>query len=111
MTIAPGQEETVKLSEKWESPKLWWPDDPRQYVVATRLTVGDKVIDVKQTKFGFREWEWAGQHFTLNGVPWHMHADLEDNDAHPTNPEDAVKDRHAHRPEHVPLLELAAVDG
>ncbi len=51
---------------------------------------------MNRTKFGFREWEWAGQHFTLNGVPWHMHADLEDNDAHPTNPEDAVKDWHAH---------------
>ena len=28
LTIAPGQEETLKLSEKWENPKLWRPDDP-----------------------------------------------------------------------------------
>ena len=96
LTITPGKQEIVKLSEKWENPKLWWPDDPKQYVVTTKLTVGDKVIDVKQTKFGFREWQWSGQHFTLNGVPWHFHADLEDNDAHPTNPENAVKDWHAH---------------
>ena len=96
LTVAPGKEETVKLSEKWENPKLWWPDDPKQYVVTTKLTVGDQVIDVKRTKFGFREWGWSGQSFTLNGVPWHMHADLEHNDAPPKDPEDAVKDWRAH---------------
>ncbi len=94
--VAPGKEETVKLSERWEKPSLWWPDDPKQYVVATKLSVGDAVVDVKKTKFGFREWQWSGQSFTLNGVPWHMHADLEHNDAQPANPEDAVKDWHAH---------------
>ncbi len=96
LTVAPGKEETVKLSEKWENPKLWWPDDPKQYVVTTKLTVGDQVIDVKKTKFGFREWEWSGQDFTLNGVPWPMHADLEHNDAPPKDPEDAVKDWRRH---------------
>ena len=49
---------------------------------------------MKKTKFGFREWEWAGQHFTLNGVPWHFHADLLHNDAAPKDPEEAVKDWH-----------------
>jgi len=96
LTVAPGKEETIKLSEKWENPKLWWPDDPKQYVVTTRLTADGKVLDVKKTKFGFREWEWAGQHFTLNGVPWHFHADLEYNDAPPKDPEDAVKAWHTH---------------
>ncbi len=91
LNVAPGKEETVKLSEKWENPRLWWPDDPKQYVITTRLSAGGKVLDVKKTKFGFREWEWAGQHFTLNGVPWHFHADLEYNDAPPKDPEDAVK--------------------
>ena len=79
-------------------------------VVTTKLAVGDKVIDVKRTKFGFREWEWKGQHFTLNGVPWHLHADLLHNDAPPKDPEEAVKDWKKARPEHVPLLGPSAVD-
>jgi Glycosyl hydrolases family 2/Glycosyl hydrolases family 2, TIM barrel domain len=92
LTVAPGKEETIKLSEKWDNPKLWWPDDPKQYIVTTRLFIGDKVTDVKKTKFGFREWEWSGQHFTLNGVPWHLHADLLHNDGPIKDPEKAVKD-------------------
>ncbi len=92
ITVAPGKEETIKLSQKWENPKLWWPDDPKQYVVTTRLIIGDKTVDIKKTKFGFREWEWSGQHFTLNGVPWHLHADLLHNDASTKDPEEAVKD-------------------
>lgn len=45
------------------------------YEIVTRLTIAGKTVDEKRTKFGFREWQWRGQHFTLNGVPWHFHAD------------------------------------
>src|SRR5262249_3150359 len=58
------------------NPRLWWPDDPRQYQVVTRLIVGGRVIDVRRTKFGFREWTWATRGFRLNGVPWNLRADL-----------------------------------
>ena len=92
LTVAPARKRRLNFSEKWENPKLWWPDDPKQYVVTTRLIIGDKLVDVKKTKFGFREWEWSGQHFTLNGVPWHLHADLLHNDASTKDPEEAVKD-------------------
>ena len=74
--VAAGKEVTLQLAEQWQKPKLWWPDDPQQYVVITRLRIGGKVVDEKHTKFGFREWQWQGQHFTLNGVPWHFRADL-----------------------------------
>jgi beta-galactosidase len=69
-------EQVLKLVEPWENPKLWWPDDPRQYVVRTTVSVGGKVVDATRTKFGFREWTWDGPQFKLNGVPWQGRADL-----------------------------------
>ncbi len=68
-------ERVIEIAEKWENPRLWWPDDPQLYEVRTVLNVGDRPVDVKTTRFGFREWQWTGQCFTLNGVPWHFHAD------------------------------------
>ena len=76
LTIPAGDELTLlNLAESWANPKIWWPDDPQMYQLVTRLSVAGKVIDERHTKFGFREWQWKGQHFTLNGVPWHFHAD------------------------------------
>ncbi len=87
VTVPAGADATLRVSEPWENPALWWPDDPQMYQVITRLAVGGKVIDERRTRFGFREWQWQGQTFTLNGVPWHFHADL----LH--NGEVAMKDR------------------
>ena len=74
--IPPHSDVTVRLSEGWENPRLWWPDDPRQYLLITRIRNDGKIIDEKRTKFGFREWEWSGKTFKINGVPWHGRADL-----------------------------------
>ena len=76
VTVPAGQNSLVKLSEPWPHPKLWWPDSPHQYNVVTTLNVGGSPIDERITKFGFREWDWHGPQFTLNGVPWHGRADL-----------------------------------
>src|SRR5262249_32482891 len=57
-------------------PRLWWPDQPQQQEVLTRLSLGEQAVDLKKTKFGFREWGWEGKAFTLNGVPWRFRADL-----------------------------------
>ena len=74
--LVAGQEAVLDLHESWANPKLWWPDDPQQYVVVTTLKQGGKVLDVKRTKFGFREWEWSGRSFKLNGIPWQGWADM-----------------------------------
>ena len=68
----------VKFAEGWENPKLWWPDAPQQYEVVTTISLGGHVIDTRGTKFGFREWNWDHAQFTLNGVPYHGHADCYD---------------------------------
>ena len=78
VVIPAGQDSVVKLAEGWENPKLWWPDAPQQYDVVTTISVGGRVIDTRRTKFGFREWTWDHAQFTLNGVPYHGHADCYD---------------------------------
>ncbi len=77
VTLAPNSEQVVKLSEAWANPKLWWPDDahPQQYQVVTTLADGGKPVDERATKFGFREWDWSGTDFKLNGVNWYGRAD------------------------------------
>jgi beta-galactosidase len=78
LQVPAGQEATLRLAEAWANPRLWWPDDPQQYLVVTRLSTNGQVIDERQTKFGCREWDWHGPTFTLNGIPWHGRADLVD---------------------------------
>jgi beta-galactosidase len=76
VTVPAGGDKVLELTETWDKPHLWWPDDPYQYHVVTRIESGGKAIDVVKTKFGFRQWEWKGKQLSLNGVPWHFRADL-----------------------------------
>jgi beta-galactosidase len=78
--VPAGQSATVRVTQPWDNPHLWWPDDPYQYVVSTTVEHDGKPIDRAGTAFGFREWGWSGTSFTLNGVPWHFRADLRHND-------------------------------
>ena len=71
-----GQSCILELSGAWQNPKLWWPDSPNLYRLRTVLLIQGKPVDVKETVFGFREWRIEGAKFTLNGVVWHMWADL-----------------------------------
>lgn len=80
ISVPAGQDAVVKLSEAWANPKLWWQDDPQQYNVVTRVSIGGKVVDERKTKFGFREWTWTGSDFKLNGIPFHGFADNDTTD-------------------------------
>ncbi|MGD0089054.1 MAG: glycoside hydrolase family 2 TIM barrel-domain containing protein [Planctomycetota bacterium] len=72
---APETDEVLKLAEKWENPKLWWPDEPNMYALRATIKSGAKVLDVSSTPFGFREWTSEGKDFKLNGIVWHGWAD------------------------------------
>jgi hypothetical protein len=87
--VPAGADATLKQTAPWADPHLWWPDDPYQYDVVTRLRVNGQVVDVQRTRFGFREWEWNGPRFVLNGVPWQGRADC-DWQSGPT-PEETVR--------------------
>ncbi|HYW79241.1 MAG TPA: hypothetical protein VE890_06660, partial [Thermoguttaceae bacterium] len=66
---------TVQLEQPWANPTLWWPDQPHLYWVVTTVKQDGKVVDIKRTRFGFRQWKWDSHMFTLNGVKWPMWAD------------------------------------
>lgn len=70
-----GREQVVRLAEPWERPTLWWPDAPALYQLVTTIEIDGRAVDVRRTRFGFREWEWEGKQFQLNGVPWQLWAD------------------------------------
>jgi beta-galactosidase len=80
VTIPAGKEEVLKLAEPWAKQRLWWPDEPNLYDVVTAVKLDGKVVDVRRTRFGFREWEWNGPQFKLNGIPWQLWADCTAND-------------------------------
>jgi beta-galactosidase len=75
LTVPAGQAAVLKIAEPWAKPRLWWPDEPNLYDVLTAVRLDGKVADVRRTRFGFREWEWDGPQFRLNGVPWQLWAD------------------------------------
>ncbi len=77
VTIPAHGEKTIAIAEPFEKPRLWWPSDPQLYTVTTKVSIGGKPVDVRQTRFGFREWEWDSSMFKLNGVKWQLRADIE----------------------------------
>lgn len=73
--VDPGETRTVTLTEPWASPRLWWPHDPRLYMLVTRIYPTDEAgepLDMLRTRFGFREFRIGpdGRKFQLNGVTW-----------------------------------------
>ena len=75
--VPAGGRKTLDLTAAWKDPTLWWPDRPHLYRVVTTLSAGGKVLDVKRTRFGFREWTWDSHLFKLNGVTWQFWADCD----------------------------------
>ena len=76
-TAPAGGTNVIELSAPAENLQLWWPDAPHLYRLRTTVAVaGAAAADTRETLFGYREWGVAGTQFTLNGVVWHLWADL-----------------------------------
>ena len=59
---------TLTTNLKVRYPKLWGIVAPNRYVVVTKVFKGDKLVDIKDTKFGFRTLEFTKRDgFKLNG--------------------------------------------
>ena len=68
VTLAPGEEKTLKTSNVWKHPHLWSIDDPYLHHLETEVVSGNKtVLDRHRLRFGFREITWKKQHLYLNG--------------------------------------------
>jgi len=75
LRIPAGGTSAIDVREPWDAPALWWPDDPRLYWIVTTLKRGTETLDVRRTRFGFREWGWHSNIFLLNGTPWQFWCD------------------------------------
>ncbi|MBD3173837.1 MAG: hypothetical protein GF320_01545, partial [Armatimonadia bacterium] len=90
LAVPAGEVAGLSLAEPFPDARLWWPDDPYQYEVVTTLRTGDEVLDIKRTKFGFRQWTIQGTRFVLNGIPWQLRANLDYYGASPGEEDEAV---------------------
>ena len=52
------------------SPKLWTPQTPNLYNLTLKLKNGERTVDTKQIRIGFRTFEIDGNRFLLNGKPY-----------------------------------------
>lgn len=101
-TLDAGKTQTIILNSGWDNPRLWWPDTPNLYRLRTIVVVDGKAVDTKETTFGYRQWKIEGRKFTLNGVVWHLWADLIGDTG--TTPESYVE---AYRRANVRLMRYA----
>lgn len=74
--VGAGENKIVNWSDDWANPILWWPDAPKLYDLRLQLVSNGEVIDQNETRFGFRQWTTDGIKYRLNGVIWHMWAEL-----------------------------------
>ena len=69
VTVPAGGAKTVTVAGAWADPKLWWPkDNPDLYRLRTTTREGDKVLDVQEELFGFREVTVEGTGIYINGM-------------------------------------------
>jgi beta-galactosidase len=67
-SIAPSGTEQLQQSLTVENPRLWDIDDPEVYRARTQVRVGGRLMDEKETSFGFRTFEFTSDDgFHLNG--------------------------------------------
>lgn len=70
--------EMLELAKPWKDPKLWDLDEPNLYYLRARLHdygPGDKLVDEKLVRFGFRETWVEKDQIYLNGRVIHLFGD------------------------------------
>lgn len=73
LTLKPGEARTVTQHFVVKNPKLWSPETPYLYQVATRIKDGRQSLDGGSTRIGIRSFEFKGKDgFWLNGQRYHQ---------------------------------------
>ncbi|MDE7456164.1 MAG: glycoside hydrolase family 2 [Prevotella sp.] len=73
LTLKPGEARTVTQRFVVKNPKLWSPETPYLYQVATRIKDGRQSLDGGSTRIGIRSFEFRGKDgFWLNGQRYHQ---------------------------------------
>ena len=73
LRLQPGEARTVTQRFLVKNPKLWSPETPYLYQIATRVKEGKQSLDGGVTKIGIRSFEFRGKEgFYLNGKKYHQ---------------------------------------
>lgn len=73
LTLKPGETRTITQRFVVKNPKLWSPETPYLYQVATRIKDGRQSLDGGSTRIGIRSFEFRGKDgFWLNGQRYHQ---------------------------------------
>jgi len=65
-----GKQVIAKPNLQVDNPSLWSPDSPYLYKLVTRIVIGGRVVDARETRFGIRSLKFDSQKgFFINGVP------------------------------------------
>jgi hypothetical protein len=67
-TFASGERKKIQISSPWTNPNLWWPTDPKLYLLCSSVKESATTVDSQTVRFGFREVKINGNHIELNGV-------------------------------------------
>jgi hypothetical protein len=69
VSLPAGGVVSVTPRAAWPNPRLWGPEDPHLYRLATRVSEAGQTLDAVDTRFGFREFWIDGADMVLNGTP------------------------------------------
>jgi len=73
LKLLPGEAKTITQRFVVKNPKLWSPEAPYLYSIATRIKEGKQTLDGGITKIGIRSFEFKGKDgFWLNGKRYHQ---------------------------------------
>jgi hypothetical protein len=76
ITLPPSSTmELVIHNAGWPDAAYWWPHDPQLYLLETQLVEAGTTVDLKTTRFGFREFYVKGDHYQLNGIRANLRGD------------------------------------
>ncbi|GLX66725.1 glycoside hydrolase family 2 protein [Paenibacillus glycanilyticus] len=70
-----GSLSVADFSMDWPDAKLWDPDHPHLYLLELVLLDGDRILDRREERFGFREITCVGPALYLNGIPINLRGD------------------------------------
>ncbi len=69
MGVVVGEEALKTQAPVQGALELWWPESPNLYVALVDLKRDGKTVDRKSVRFGWRQYGFDGNKFTVNGRP------------------------------------------
>jgi len=75
ITIPPEEKRQYDFTVAWPDAEWWYPENPKLYLLHTKVVVDDGVVSEACERFGFREIWIDGASLMLNDYPLHLFSD------------------------------------